>query len=321
MKLYDSMSSLPPSRQKAAAKDMFSKGEISADVRDAWESRTDKQQSDARQSSAIGKNSIMDQIQAYAANNPNAVLADFPATLQQNAKNAGIWSDAQDFMLRGKFVTDPMKWAEISGFPQEYWTRTTPEQFIAENRKFLDNPTLERGIARLLAAQGNKDPKVVTTALQNKMLRTSLVENNIIPNKGKPSEEQAQRQINIETEVDDKAREFRDNAKRNPNNTEYKQIISSVLSDTVRVSRFFGDKEIPVFGMLPEEMQDAYVSVPIGTLPESRGQAGRSVDIYLKDIPTSATELYTKKLRDMNQQVTQRKIAELWFVDQQGKSK
>lgn len=321
MKLYDSMSSLPPSRQKATAKDMFSKGEISADVRDAWESRTDKQQSDARQSSAVLKNSIMDQIQAYAANNPNAVLADFPATLQQNAKNAGIWSDAQDFMLRGKFVTDPMKWAEISGFPQEYWTRTTPEQFIAENRKFLDNPTLERGIARLLAAQGNKDPKVVTTALQNKMLRTSLVENNIIPNKGKPSEEQAQRQINIETEVDDKAREFRDNAKRNPNNTEYKQIISSVLSDTVRVSRFFGDKEIPVFGMLPEEMQDAYVSVPIGILPNSRGQGGRSIDIYLKDIPTSATELYTKKLRDMNQQVTQRKIVELWFVDQQGKSK
>jgi hypothetical protein len=317
MRLFDSMSSLPPSRQKAAAKDMFSKGEISADVRDAWESRTDKQQSDARQSSAVGKNSIMDQIQAYAANNPNAVLADLPATLQQNAKNAGVWSDAQDFMLRGKFVTDPMKWAEISGRPQAYWTSTTPEQFTAENRSFLDNSTLERGISRLLMAQGNKDPKVVTTALQNKMLRTQLVDNNVIPNKGKPSEEEAQRQVDIETEVDNRTREFKDNAKRGPNNTEYKQIISSVLSDTVKVSRFFGDKEISVFGMQPEEMQDAYVSVPIGTLPGSRGQAGRSVDIYLKDIPTSFVEAYTKELIKDNQPVTQQAIASLWYGHQQ----
>lgn len=317
MKLFDSMSSLPSSRQKAAAKDMFSKGEISAEVRDAWESRIDKRESDLRQSSAVGKNSIMDQIQAYAANNPNAVLADFPATLQQNAKNAGVWSNAQDFMFRGKFVTDPMKWAEISGRPQAYWTSITPEQFTAENRPFLDNPTLERGISRLLLAQGNKDPKVVTTALQNKMLRTQLVDNNVIPNKGKPSEEEAQRQVDIETEVDNRTREFKDNVKRNPNNAEYKQIISSVLSDTVTVPGWFRNKEISVFGMLPEEMPDAYVSVPIGTLPGSRGQAGRSVDIYLKDIPTSFVEAYTKELIKDNQPVTQQAIASLWYGHQQ----
>lgn len=317
MRLFDSMSSLPPSKQKAAAKDMFSKGEITAEVRDAWESRTDKRESDLRQSSAVRKNSIMDQIQAYAANNPTAVLADFPATLQQNAKDAGVWSDAQRFMFHGKNVTDPMKWAEISGWSQAQWISITPERFVAENRSFLDSPTLERGLSMLRAAQGNKDPKTVTTAVQNKMLRSKLIENNIIPNAGKPSEEEAQRQVDIEIEVDNRTREFYNNNKKQPSNPEYGQIISSVLSDRVKVSRFFGDKEISVFGMRPEEMQDAYVSVPIGTLPGSRGQAGRSVDIYLKDIPTSFVEAYTKELIKDNQPVTQQAIASLWYGHQQ----
>jgi hypothetical protein len=321
MKLFDSMSSLPSSRQKAAAKDMFTKGEISAEVRDAWESRIDKRESDLRQSSAVRKNSIMDQIQAYAANNPNAVLADFPATLQQNAKDAGVWSDAQRFMFHGKNVTDPTKWAEISGWSQAQWIGITPERFVAENRQFLDTPTLERGLSMLRAAQGNKDPKTVTTVVQNKMLRSKLIENNIIPNTGKPSEEEAQRQVDIEIEVDNRTREFNNNSGRRPSNPEYEKIISGVLSDTVKVSRLFGDKKISVFGMLPEEMQKAYVSVEIEPLPNSRGQAKRSVDVYLKNITTSETELYTKKLINMNQPVTQAAIAELWLVDQQGKSK
>jgi hypothetical protein len=321
MRLFDSMSSLPSSRQKAAAKAMFTNGEISAEVRDAWESRTDKRESDLRQSSAVRKNSIMDQIQAYAANNPNAVLADFPATLQQNAKDAGVWSDAQRFMFHGKNVTDPMKWAEISGWSQAQWIGITPERFVAENRQFLDTPTLERGLSMLRAAQGNKDPKTVTTVVQNKMLRSKLIENNIIPNTGKPSEEEAQRQVDIEMEVDNRTREFNNNSGRRPSNPEYEKIISGVLSDTVKVSRLFGDKKISVFGMLPEEMQKAYVSVEIEPLPNSRGQAKRSVDVYLKNITTSETELYTKKLINMNQPVTQAAIAELWLVDQQGKSK
>jgi hypothetical protein len=69
--------------------------------------------------------------------------------------------------------------------------------------------------------------------------------------------------------------------------------------------------------MLPEEMPDAYVSVPIGTLPGSRGQAGRSIDIYLKDIPTSFVEAYTKELIKDNQPVTQQAIASLWHGHQQ----
>jgi hypothetical protein len=263
----------------------------------------------------------MDQIQAYAANNPNAVLADFPATLQQNAKDAGVWSDAQRFMFHGKNVTDPTKWAEISGWSQAQWIGITPERFVAENRQFLDTPTLERGLSMLRAAQGNKDPKTVTTVVQNKMLRSKLIENNIIPNTGKPSEEEAQRQVDIEIEVDNRTREFNNNSGRRPSNPEYEKIISGVLSDTVKVSRLFGDKKISVFGMLPEEMQKAYVSVEIEPLPNSRGQAKRSVDVYLKNITTSETELYTKKLINMNQPVTQAAIAELWLVDQQGKSK
>jgi hypothetical protein len=224
-------------------------------------------------------------------------------------------------MFHGKNVTDPTKWAEISGWSQAQWIGITPERFVAENRQFLDTPTLERGLSMLRAAQGNKDPKTVTTVVQNKMLRSKLIENNIIPNTGKPSEEEAQRQVDIEIEVDNRTREFNNNSGRRPSNPEYEKIISGVLSDTVKVSRLFGDKKISVFGMLPEEMQKAYVSVEIEPLPNSRGQAKRSVDVYLKNITTSETELYTKKLINMNQPVTQAAIAELWLVDQQGKSK
>lgn len=292
------------SQQRKTLDEMFTRGEINAEMRDATLTRMEHNYSIQKAQQAEWEKSLIGQAQDYLIKNPNATVQDLPPQMYRSLVSTGHIGTIAGFARSGRFDTDPRVWAEISSMSQSELAKMTPAEFFNRYRGKLDDAHLEKGYALVNGARGEaKDPQHLDIISTNDRMKGAAVQLGILDATGKPSDDQATAYFAFQQNIEKRVTAFERNnlgGKRKATDEELQLIIDGVAMDRVFRTTWTGKQVAePIATMDTDNLANAYVVVGGERIPVAR-------------INPSMRATIVDKLMSRGLPVTEQAIAELW---------
>ena len=298
------------SEQRAALDKMFLDGKITAEVRDATMTRVEHNWSQKQSQQAVWERGLIGQAQQWLDANKGKTAEDLPAQMITNLRNTGHWATIKSYARSGRYETDPKAWGEVLGMSSASLAEMTQDQFFNKYRSKLDDQDMNKGLAMVASARGDKDPKHTEVRTVQEEIKLVAKNNKIIPWSGTQTEQQQKEFAMFETEISSRIRAWEiENPGKKISSAEVKRIANNIVADKVTLDINWGlDKEVPSYKVQPGDK--AYVMI------------SGNKRINLADIPDSDYAAITNDIKQRNKRrlaegkplipITQQIIAAEW---------
>ena len=282
--------------------DMFARGNISAEVRDATRARIAQQERQEQANVAEFRQSVMADSERWLSENPLSGIDALPPHLFTQLQVHGLLGDLAGFADGRRYTTDPEAAARLLAVPDDQLRQMSPQEVYVMGRGKLNNQDLRYLQARHAKAIGQATPEIRRViTVQDRVKRTAR-QLGILPRgsrrmSGAEQERWEQFQFRFNEDLE---RWQRTNGREAGDDDIQKMLDLMVEDEVFEVGSLWDSAPRPLvtFG---DDVEDVAVAV--------QGET-----VMLRDIPAPVKQTIGNYLRERGIPATSQQVANWWIA-------
>lgn len=232
-----------------------------------------------------------------------------PDTMKTNIPTDKRLSLEHVFTQQGKVSTDLVALGYFKMKSPEELKSYTPESFIAEYHDKFSSDALHEGLNAISRAKSN-DPESAAFLTTNQQVKFAAQTAGILPRGAEPSAKQAEDFQHFSESIDARIKGAEaQNGGKKLDADGIKKVINDVMIDRAYTDEWGRDPNKLLATMSPEQLQNAYVRIPVI-------QGGKNItqEIYLRDIPAAPQKQLMDELVKQKVPVTSENLVKAWLL-------